>query len=130
MDSTGLNCKIDDPDIESRIKCEMDTFFSNIFKISDDEVFTVSQYSQRSSEWFNERKNRLTASNFGAALDRNPYCSSDALLVQLLYKSFSGNAATQYGTTNEPIACNQYLDDIEMMGKTRTGGTRTEGCKP
>lgn len=96
----------------------MDTFFSNIFKISDDEVFTVSQYSQRSSEWFNERKNRLTASNFGAALDRNPYCSSDALLVQLLYKSFSGNAATQYGTTNEPIACNQYLDDIEMMGKT------------
>jgi hypothetical protein len=116
-------------DIKSTVKCDMDKLLSNIFNISDTDVIAVSQYSQRTSEWFNARKNRLTASNFGAALDKNPYCSSDQLLVQLLYKSFSGNKATEYGTTNEPVACRQYINEIEALCKKDNIDASEAPCK-
>ncbi len=87
---------------------------------SADEQKIASSYAQRSKEWFRVREKRLTASNFGAAANHNPYCKSKKLLGRLLdkKKKFKGNRATRFGTDNEPVAVEVYRRYLE---KTEPG---------
>lgn len=77
-------------------------------KVTPEEVQRIMNIEQRSEEWLQARKGRMTASNYGAAANHNKYCSPRTLLKQLLWKSFTGNAATEYGTKNEPVASDVY----------------------
>jgi putative phage-type endonuclease len=64
---------------------------------------------QRTEEWFNQRKGRLTASIAGAALGLAPYMTpQDARDVINGVREFEGNAATDYGTRMEPVALQEY----------------------
>lgn len=85
------------------------SIFDPIFSITVSDAEQMEALEQRSPAWLGARVNRLTASNFGSAAGLNPYNSPEDLLVQMLFKSFTGNEATAYGTKHEPIACDNYL---------------------
>lgn len=80
---------------------------------------------QRSKEWFEARKGKLTGSNIGAALGLNPWKKPEDLIRQMVRdyhgaeSEFTGNIATEYGTQHEPLA------QIEYMGAT---GNFPEEC--
>lgn len=80
---------------------------------------------QRSKEWFNARRGKLTGSNAGAALGLNPWKTPEDLIRQMVREyhgaepEFTGNIATNYGQEHEPLALMDYL------GKT---GNHVEEC--
>lgn len=81
---------------------------------------------QRSPEWFQSRRNRLTGSNVGAALGINPFKTPDDLIRQMVRNyhgaepEFKGNVATDWGTNHEPEAALEYTMEtgshIEVCG--------------
>ena len=79
------------------------------FAITPAEALQVAQYTQRSASWLRARKWRLSGSNFAAAAGHNPYMSREALVREMLWGSFKGNDATQWGTEKEPVARDMYL---------------------
>lgn len=70
---------------------------------------------QRSKEWFEARKGKLTGSNVGAALGVNPWKTPEDLIRSMVRSyhgaesEFKGNVATEYGTLHEPLATMEYF---------------------
>jgi hypothetical protein len=93
--------------------------FLDDLRISPKQSTEISNYEQKSSAWLKSRQGRLTGSNFGAAVCHNPYKSRKELLIDLLWRTFKGNEATEYGTRNEPVACEAYRKFLENTVKTR-----------
>ena len=80
------------------------------------ELDGIPQYVQRSAEWFEQRKDKLTSSDAATALGLNPYQSREELLFKKcgVNNVFVGNVATEYGQKYESEAIRMY----EMaMGK-------------
>jgi putative phage-type endonuclease len=81
---------------------------------------------QRSAEWFEARKNRVTASNVGAILGLSPYMTRADVMRAMVRESlgapreFEGNIATDYGNNNEDQAALDFRIesglDIEKIG--------------
>ncbi len=65
---------------------------------------------QRTPAWFNARRGKLTASNFGTAAGVNPYQSRNKYLLAEagIDPKFTGNDATRWGTVNEANAIKDY----------------------
>src|SRR6478609_7739357 len=65
---------------------------------------------QRSEAWHRERKFRLTASDFAAAIGLSPYKSRQQLWREKTGRAnpFEGNEATAWGELNESNAINAY----------------------
>ena len=64
---------------------------------------------QGSAEWHAERAKRLTASDFGAALGVNPYCSPQKLWrIKVGLETVETNEHMQRGLANEQIALLEY----------------------
>lgn len=80
---------------------------------------------QRSQEWFDARRGKLTGSNVGAALGLNPWKTPEDLIRQMVRdyhgaeSEFTGNIATEYGNQHETLALMDYL------GKT---GNQVDEC--
>lgn len=74
------------------------------------------QYSQKSKEWFEQRKNRLTSSDAATALGINPYKKRVQLLFEKcgIGKTFTGNESTEHGQKYEEDAIKKYS---YLMGK-------------
>lgn len=80
------------------------------------ELFKIPRHDQRSQEWYQQRRERLTASDVATAIGMNPYSSR----ADLIYKKcggkdeFKGNAATKHGEKWEDTAiriyCEKYND--------------------
>ena len=93
---------------------------------------------QRSEEWFEARKGRVTASLVGAILGLSPYMTrADAMRSMVrealgAEREFVGNVATEYGTMNE----DQALLDFRIetgLGIEKVGfiyGVDWAGCSP
>jgi putative phage-type endonuclease len=77
---------------------------------------SIPQYPQRSKEWFDQRKDKLTSSDAGTVLGLNPYQTA----VEVLFKKcgagseFTGNVATLHGQKYEEEAIQMYC---KAMGK-------------
>ena len=64
---------------------------------------------QRTAEWFQKRRNKLTASNVGAALGQVAYVSRKAAYERAIgTDSFEGNIATDWGIAHEEEAIAAY----------------------
>jgi predicted phage-related endonuclease len=65
---------------------------------------------QRSQEWFDARKGRITGSVVGAILGLDPNCTRDEAMRRMVRayhgapSEFKGNIATQWGITHEDEA--------------------------
>jgi len=73
-------------------------------------LLDLPQYEQRTPEWFNQRRNALTASDAPTALGENKYKSQWQLLLDKCGegKPFTGNEATRWGNHYEDIAIEKY----------------------
>ena len=69
---------------------------------------------QRSTEWFESRKGRVTGSSVGAILGLSPFMTADDVMRRMVRErhgaksEFLGNVATDWGTANEPGAIIEY----------------------
>lgn len=69
---------------------------------------------QRTPEWFAARKGRVTGSKVGAILGLSPWSTPGDVLRAMVReyhgaeREFTGNAATEWGTANEPGAMLDY----------------------
>jgi putative phage-type endonuclease len=74
----------------------------------------VIQYEQRTTEWYNYRKNKITASDCAAAINMNPYESRKSFIYKKCTTSpFYDNDAVFHGRKYERIALliyQQYFD--------------------
>lgn len=89
--------------------------------VTDEEILRIANYEQRSPEWHEARKYRLTGSNFGAAADhyKDKQKTPAILLSDMLWPGkFKGNAATQYGTDREPFIHQVVETYMNTTGKT------------
>lgn len=76
----------------------------------------MSQAPQRSRQWHEARKSKITGSVSGAILGLNPYMTPEALIRRMvrdahgLDSEFTGNIATEYGSMHEPLAMLDYTN--------------------
>jgi putative phage-type endonuclease len=81
---------------------------------------------QRTKEWFEKRKGRVTGSNVGAILGLDPWRTRDDVMramVRAYYgveSEFKGNIATEWGTFNEQNAIAE-LDMVHNIQVVETG---------
>jgi len=92
----GPNCKLLESDLPRDLLLEsMEAAYAELPSV-------VSDTTQGSHEWITERKKRVTSSNFGRICKRRLEDPS-GLVKSLLYSTFSGNEATNYGHRMEKI---------------------------
>lgn len=78
---------------------------------------------QRTPEWYAARVGRITASSVGAILGLSPYMKPQDVMRQMVReyhgaeREFTGNAATEYGVYNEPLALADYEFEYEKVEK-------------
>ena len=73
-------------------------------EISNDKLGQIDKQTVQQSAsqvWKSERKKRLTASNYGKIVRRNPKLKVTPLVKDLLYSNFKGNRCTVKGLQEE-----------------------------
>ena len=80
------------------------------------ELKKTKQPEQRTAEWYEFRKNRLTASDLATAINANPYGNRGRLVASKcgFKDSFKPGAAIIHGVKYEPVATHLY----EVMNNT------------
>ena len=83
------------------------------------ELYEIPQHPQRSPEWFEQRKGKLTSSDAGTALGLNRYQKPEELLFKKcgVNNVFKGNEATLHGQKYEDEAIEKYC---KAMGKKKS----------
>ena len=71
---------------------------------------TIEAPEQRTEGWYAFRNNRITASDFAVAIDRNPYSKREDLILSKCGrgKAFTPGAAILHGVKYEDVAVNIY----------------------
>jgi len=89
------------------------------------ELLQLPQFEQRSPEWFEQRKDRLTSSDIDTVLGQNKYAKPDEVLFKKcgIAKPFMGNEATRHGQKYEDEA-------IEIYCKLYNKKTKSFGLLP
>jgi putative phage-type endonuclease len=82
--------------------------FIDTLAVTEEDVARIMKYEQRSAEWFQARKGRMTGSIVGAIVGHNYWQKPNDLLRDLLWGTFTGNEATRWGTDHEAIAAVRY----------------------
>ncbi len=76
------------------------------------ELLQIPQYEQRSPEWFEQRKGKLTSSDVDSVLGNSKYACFDEILFKKcgISKPFTGNQATMHGQQYEDEAIDLYCE--------------------
>lgn len=93
---------------------------------------------QRTPEWHEARRGRITASMVGAILGNSPNMSRDDAMRRMVRDwhgaeaEFSGNVATEYGVNNEAGALQEYIMETGNAVTPEGFVTREDwaGCSP
>lgn len=81
---------------------------------------------QRSPQWFEQRKCRITGSAVGAILGNSPYMTQDDVMRALVRdregaeREFQGNIATEWGTQNEARAIMDFTMETGLNVRPAT----------
>ena len=76
----------------------------------------LTQDQADNEQWIAERRKRMTASNIGCIAKMRASTKTSKKVQQLLYNSFRGNAATQYGTQMEELTRQKYQTYMKETG--------------
>ena len=90
----------------------IELFIQNTVNIASKEKLKVEQQTKDQSQsklWKEERKKRLTTSNFGCVMKRNPKLKVAPLVKNILYSDFHGNKFTRLGIEKEDITIKEYI---------------------
>lgn len=81
------------------------------YRMSLSKLMEIPQVAQRSPEWYDMRRNRLTASDIAQAIDQGHFGSRKQLVVKKAFPendTFKGNRATEWGVMFEPMVARCY----------------------
>lgn len=88
--------------------------FVQALALDPEEILKETAGQHRSNRWYEERRKRLTASNFGRICKLRCTTSCANTVKSLLYQQFTGSAATKYGKENEHRAIEDFQNFIKM----------------
>ena len=88
--------------------------------ISTEQIANIEKNTRNQSScdlWKKERRVRLTASNFGSIVNRNPNLPIHKIIKNLLYTTFRGNYHTKNGLKEEIVTKQEYkkLKSVNVM---------------
>lgn len=97
---------------------EEEVSYLKTLDIDDSEREQIAHAEQGTDPWLKARSGRITASRCGATIfpKMSDYSDKGRLLRDMLWNTFKGNMATEYGKNNESNGVNRY---IEIQRKTR-----------
>lgn len=103
--------------------------FLKSLEVTHEQYESIKNCPQRTTEWHDARRDRLTASRYGNALGHNPYSkgSPEDLVLSMLYPNFQSNFAMEYGTRNEPTALNRYVAHVRSEYLKSNEPTKANG---
>ena len=84
-------------------------------------------YNAKSHKWKTQRRERITSSNVETIAKRRATTPVNRLVHQLLYTSFQGNTATQWGVSQEEASYYSYLKWLHTIKKSPQA-TTTINC--
>ena len=103
--------------------------------INSDEIKQIQLLTSKQADdeatsgiWKSERRLYITSSNVKIIAQRRPTTPSAPTMNQLLYSSFTGNAATRYGLRQEESSCFKYMKCLELE-KGSTGVKVNTKCE-
>ncbi len=105
---------------KSELESKCDTFYEKNVKVTAKDVSLIEKRTRLQSAcgvWRKEKAPRLTSSNFGQVLRRNPKIAVTTLVRQLAYPKFKGNSYTNHGLNEEPATKMDY----EALKSKETG---------
>ncbi len=108
----------DIPSDDLKKKCE--EYYTKHVKVSDEEIRKIEQKTILQSAcgvWYNEKHKRLTASNFGEVVRKQPGRKVEPFVRRLLYSTFKGNSFARHGLQQE----HSSIMDYEAKMSTDTG---------
>ena len=100
---------------------------TNKAKIIQLETAQQSHDEVASHKWKTQRRERITSSNVGTIAKRRATTPVNRLVHQLLYTSFQGNTATQWGLSQEEASYYSYLKWLHTIKKSPQA-TATINC--
>ncbi|KAJ8314452.1 LOW QUALITY PROTEIN: hypothetical protein KUTeg_006602 [Tegillarca granosa] len=115
------------PDLTpEQLEVKKKEFMEKHINLSDDKIKIIENATKKqscSATWIDERKKRLTASNFGSVIKHNPSIPVHKLVQSLLYSSFKGNMHTRKGLLEESMT-RVYITEGRKKSNIQTGIVR------
>jgi len=96
---------------KERLKETIEAFKESLVVTEDvaREIECNTREQRLSSEWFQARRYRLTASRFGDIISRKPNTPPEKLVLSILQPTNYTSVAMKYGIENEKLALEQYV---------------------
>ena len=116
-DGRGVKDTVNDVPQEYLEQIMLDYYTANV-KVSDHKRLNIEQVTTGqctpedigSNIWLAERRKRITSSNTGVIAKRRAKTKVANVVKSLLYCTFRGNVATEWGKLQEPATCQAYID--------------------
>ena len=97
-------------------------------------MYKIYNMEQRTQEWYDIRKGKITASNFGTAVGHSSFKSPKELSDELKQNKKFSNEAIEHGIKMEPIARNFYSElykvEVKEIGFAVPVWYPKIGCSP
>ena len=100
---------------------ELKTKILRVVEVSKQEAINICVNTLGQSQWFEERKVRLTASVFGKVMNRRQNVYPTSLIKCIVDKKYRKNrnvpASLKWGINNESVAISEYEKCEDLCGK-------------
>uniref|UniRef100_A0A1Y1LUC9 YqaJ viral recombinase domain-containing protein n=1 Tax=Photinus pyralis TaxID=7054 RepID=A0A1Y1LUC9_PHOPY len=117
----GPSANQPEEDMDSELYKKKRQEFLEVLRCADKKKICMETASQSNSNlWYQERKKRITASNFGRVCKLRKTTSTAKLVSQLLYTTFAGNSSTTFGLENEETAI-KLFQNAHNVSVTQSG---------